>query len=695
MASTPPASTPPASPGGNAPGRPIERVIKRDGRQVPFDETKITVAIAKAMTAAGEPDDGFAGEVAGVVRLTLEDRHGGGPPPQIEEIQDLVEQALIELGRTAVAKAYILYRDQRARIRRALQVEEEAPRRGPLRVHVHESGGTASWKDWSKGRIVAALMREAELSREVAEKVAARVEERVFATGLTRLSTGLVRELVDNELVSLGLQSALRRQTSFGLPAYDLRRLLEEPPREPDPALPAPGEGLARGDVEGCVAGEVLRRFALQEVLGEELAERATAGDLRVHGLGRVHRPLWLAVPAAVLHGRSTPEGAFDLLCELARLARGAAHGVVLEDPSAALAPLVAGRGAGLGAWVRALLASATAAGRRIDLAAVGARSPALLGRLVLELAGLEDDALAPRLFVDEAELAALVDADVEGLDRLVLSGRLVPTWGADGTRLVAPGCHRAPGERAAITCAAAVSINLPRLALRAGPWREDRLLELSAEAAECAADILVRLTSLRRERPVVGRIATAVSPVGLREALAILGDGAVHPDQGARVLGLLGEAVERAGQRRRLSTCLTPFFGAGAAARFAELDVHLPQHRQRLLFDRDAGSGDEPGHAPGRPYGLGYRLAPRAGAPSPGADGGWAAEAALCATVPVGALHPLPAGPHDGVSAARAWLDFARRRAGPELPRPVPAPRPAGPVLFPDPQLHPSGTDA
>ena len=100
----------------------LRRVTKRDGREVPFDESKIQGAIAKAMAAAGEPDDGFAGEVAGVVRLTLEDRHGSGHVPHIEEIQDLVEQALIELGRSAVAKAYILYRDQRARIRRALVV---------------------------------------------------------------------------------------------------------------------------------------------------------------------------------------------------------------------------------------------------------------------------------------------------------------------------------------------------------------------------------------------------------------------------------------------------------------------------------------------------------------------------------------------------------------------------------------------
>jgi hypothetical protein len=656
----------------------LSRVTKREGREVPFDEAKIESAIAKAMAAAGEPDDGFASEVAGVVRLTLEDRHTSGHVPHIEEIQDLVEQALIELGRGAVAKSYILYRDQRARIRKALDVEERPPGRGPrggsLRVQVQESAGTTSW---SKRRIVAALMREAELSRELAERVATRVEERVFGAGLARISTALVRELVDNELVSLGLETALRRQQSFGLPGYDLRRLIES----------APG-----AEVELRVASEVLRRFALHEVLDEDSSESVLAGDLEVHELGQPHCALVIAVPAPALLSRAGAEGAFDLIGELAGLARGVAYGVVLEDPGTALSPLSAGKGgAGLGAWLRALQAAARASNRHLDLAGVGVRSPALLRRTVEELALLDESESTPRLFLDVDELRALAEsAEVAGaLDRLMLAGRVLPSWSADGTRVVGPGCHRAPGERAAITCAGAVSINLPRLALRAGPWREDRLLELLASSAERAVRILARLDSLQtRERPLSGRVTHAVAPVGLREALKTLGDGEVDPEQGARLLGLLGEAVERAGLERRLSVCLTPFFGERAAERFAALDVRLPHHGQKLLFDGGAGSGSEPG----RPYTSGFALSPPAGG-AVRAEGGWPEEAVLCSTVAVGTLLPLPAGPHDDVAAARAWLDFAARRAAPTAARDAlqPQPRPAsGPALFPD---SPSGS--
>ncbi len=630
----------------------LARVTKRDGRQVHFDESKIRDAIAKAMSAVGEPDDGFAGEVAGVVRLTLEDRHGSGHVPHIEEIQDLVEQALIELGRSAVAKAYILYRDQRARIRRALEVEERAPLRGggALRVRVQESRGTSAW---SKGRIVAALLREAELSREMAERVATRVEERVFGAGLARISTALVRELVDNELVGLGLETALRRQVSFGLPAYDLRRLIESSPA---------------AEVEDRVASEVLRRFALHELLDDESAECVLGGDLEVHELGAPHRALVIAVPAPALLGRAGPEGAFDLIGELAALARTVTHGIVLEDPNVALSALSArGGAAGLSAWLRALRAAARASNRRLDLAGVGTRSPALARRLIEQLAELEDDGFAPRIFLDASELEAPAEDEevAVALDRLMRAGRVIPCWSAGGARVVGPGCQRAPGERAAITCAGAVSINLARLALRAGPWREDRLLELVAATVEIAVRILARLSAGdgMRERAVSGRLTHAVSPVGLREALQTLGDGDVDPGQGARVLGLLGEALERAGRERHLSVCLTPFFGDTAAERFAALDARLPHHRQKLLFDGGVG----PELEPGRPYSSGFALtAPGTAEATLAAENGWPDEATLCSTVAVGALAPLPAGPHDAIPAVRAWLRFVRRRSAP-----------------------------
>ncbi|MFI5402563.1 MAG: ATP cone domain-containing protein, partial [Planctomycetota bacterium] len=99
----------------------ITRVRKRDGRLVDFDETKIADAIHKASCAVGRDDRFLAEELAGVVTLFLEKRFTG-TVPGIEEIQDMVEKVLIETGHAKMAKAYILYRERRARAREQVSV---------------------------------------------------------------------------------------------------------------------------------------------------------------------------------------------------------------------------------------------------------------------------------------------------------------------------------------------------------------------------------------------------------------------------------------------------------------------------------------------------------------------------------------------------------------------------------------------
>lgn len=93
-------------------------IRKRDGREVPFDETKITEAIFKAARAVGGEDRETA------MRLTLEvlrllKAKYNGTVFGVEDVQDVVEKVLIEAGHARTAKAYILYRDWRTRIREA------------------------------------------------------------------------------------------------------------------------------------------------------------------------------------------------------------------------------------------------------------------------------------------------------------------------------------------------------------------------------------------------------------------------------------------------------------------------------------------------------------------------------------------------------------------------------------------------
>jgi len=106
----------------NPEGRPVKvpspeynSIRKRNGETVPFDSTKITTAILKAGRATGEFADDTARHltlrVMSVAQTMLPDL------PSVEEIQDVVEEILLASPFKHTAKAYILYRDQHARIR--------------------------------------------------------------------------------------------------------------------------------------------------------------------------------------------------------------------------------------------------------------------------------------------------------------------------------------------------------------------------------------------------------------------------------------------------------------------------------------------------------------------------------------------------------------------------------------------------
>jgi transcriptional regulator NrdR family protein len=644
----------------------IRRVRKRDGREVPFDKHKVKEAVLAAQAAVGEADDGLAGEVADLVELTLAryysgQRNGGADEgffseddeagvraeaiPDIEEIQDLVEKALIEMGRAAASKAYILYRDRRARARDALTVHATAGQESALRsLRVRESGGSVPW---SKARIVAALVEEAELGRELAEEVANRVEERVLKSGTKRLSTTLVRELVDNELVVMGLESALARHEPVALPRHDLRLLLEHGPaalpQSSGPPRVASGERIADGGVEGVIAGEILSRFALDDLLGEAAAERHLAGDYEVCDLGRPHLHLVQAIPAELyLRGQPGARAAYELLDQLAGLCASVSRGLVLEGPAGVLAPLAKGARAdsfsALVGWLAALRAVAHSAGRRIDLASPIGRSPGILLRTLEALVELDEASPGgplPRVFLDRVELRALLVSDAAAravVERLMTIGALIVTWSRDEERFAGPGCRRRGREQGALACGGAVALNLSRVARIAGPWREDLALEHLSLLVEESVDTLSGLARFQRDHRASrsgearGRVAYALTPVGLREALRTLGDGELRPQQGARLLGFMSEAARRFSADRGLSVTLTPFFGERAARRFARLDQKGNRASQQLLFGEIRSRDVESGEA----YSSGFSLG---GVEF--ASGRAAAE--LLSTVPVG----------------------------------------------------------
>ncbi len=92
-------------------------IKKRDGRQVDFDASKITAAVLKAGKATMEYEEREARKLT-IQVLSLGKAMRLPDAVEVETIQDLVEQVLLDSPYRASAKAYILYREQRAQLRR-------------------------------------------------------------------------------------------------------------------------------------------------------------------------------------------------------------------------------------------------------------------------------------------------------------------------------------------------------------------------------------------------------------------------------------------------------------------------------------------------------------------------------------------------------------------------------------------------
>ena len=129
------------------------RVIKRNGSVVPYDQEKIAIAITKAFlaveggaAAASTRIHNKVNELANFVTITFSRRMPSGGTLHIEEIQDQVELELMRSEEREVARSYVLYREERTRLRKE-ETEEETEQEREPGVKVILDDGTESTLD--------------------------------------------------------------------------------------------------------------------------------------------------------------------------------------------------------------------------------------------------------------------------------------------------------------------------------------------------------------------------------------------------------------------------------------------------------------------------------------------------------------------------------------------------------------------
>lgn len=96
----------------------INEIRKRSGAVTAFNKDKISNAIFKALAATSKADRGLADQLAEkVVDKLVEQGFTSSRTPTVEDIQDIVESTLIDSGNSDIAKAYIVYRHERRKLR--------------------------------------------------------------------------------------------------------------------------------------------------------------------------------------------------------------------------------------------------------------------------------------------------------------------------------------------------------------------------------------------------------------------------------------------------------------------------------------------------------------------------------------------------------------------------------------------------
>ncbi len=96
----------------------INEIRKRSGAVTAFNKNKISNAIFRALAATSKADRGLADQLAEkVVDKLVEQGFTSSRTPTVEDIQDIVESTLIDSGNSDIAKAYIVYRHERRKLR--------------------------------------------------------------------------------------------------------------------------------------------------------------------------------------------------------------------------------------------------------------------------------------------------------------------------------------------------------------------------------------------------------------------------------------------------------------------------------------------------------------------------------------------------------------------------------------------------
>lgn len=164
------------------------KVVKADGSVEQYLHTKVLGTINNAMVLCGRPNLQAAEQLAEAVTYFVYNRDGGGKVSS-SEIFSMVLVVLADTSYDDAAEFLGEYQQKRRLKRRRIEVVDDVF--AGLGGNGHPAGG-----QWDKSVIVRDLVEKQSLSRQLARTVASLVEEKVLNMGMSRVSHGLIEQLV-------------------------------------------------------------------------------------------------------------------------------------------------------------------------------------------------------------------------------------------------------------------------------------------------------------------------------------------------------------------------------------------------------------------------------------------------------------------------------------------------------------------
>ncbi len=192
---------------------------------------------------------------------------------------------------------------------------------------------------WNRQRIVDALIRETDIDDATADAVSREVEKQLMNSGISLLTSTLIREMVDAKLIERGLEHARGKHARLGFPLYDVGQLILHPHRG-NANLPHNPEATNLILAEG-----IKRAYGLHEVFSREVGDAHAAGDLHIHALGYIDRPYSICSSLEYVKkfGINLPHSV--------NVAGSARHGDVLLAHMVRYAAILQGHFSGVVAW--------------------------------------------------------------------------------------------------------------------------------------------------------------------------------------------------------------------------------------------------------------------------------------------------------------------------------------------------------